>query len=119
MWLNLETIPEMQEGVGAEASEGTGELPQKRREMREENMQGSAGKVAPMHRKCPKCTLPQNPGTKQDHQCLLNVEKIDGGYALVPYFILSGDTHDIKGFFFVCLFVLIKRSTTLLNRLQA
>lgn len=66
-----------------------------------------------------KCTLPQNPGTKQDHQCLLNVEKIDGGYALVPYFILSGDTHDIKGFFFVCLFVLIKRSTTLLNRLQA
>ena len=48
MRLNLETIPEMQEGVRAEASEGTGELPQKRREMREENMQGSAGKVAPM-----------------------------------------------------------------------
>ena len=118
MGLNLETILEMQEGVGAEASEGTIELPKKRRKMREESMQGSAGKASPMHRKCSKCTLPQNPGTKQDHQCLLNVEKIHGGYALVPYFIIAGDAHDIKVFFGLFVF-LIKRSTTLLNRLQA
>ena len=70
-----------------------------------------------MNRKCSKCTLPQNPGSKPDHQCLLNGEKIDGGYALVHYFIIPGDTDDFKGFF---LFVfLIRQSTTLLNRLQA
>ena len=58
-----------------------------------------------MHRKCSKCTLPQNPGSKPDHQCLLNGEKIDGGYALIHYFIFPGDTDDFKGFvFFVCLF---------------